>query len=61
MKKIDRHAYEQSLEKLGKIYSDIADHAQQQARFRCPYKNRRDECTAKFGCRYQRPDGDVIH
>ena len=22
---------------------------------RCPYKNRRDHCTAKFGCRNQRP------
>ena len=25
-----------------------------QATFRCPYKNRHDECTAKFGCRNQR-------
>ena len=60
MKKIDRQAYDKSLEKLGEIYGGIADHAKEQARYRCPYKNKHDQCTAKFGCRYQRPDGDII-
>ena len=35
--------------------------ADEQATFRCPYKNRFDQCTARFGCRNQRkpqkPDG----
>ena len=60
MKRIDRHAYEQSIEKLSQIYRDIAAHAQQQSLQRCPYKNKWDQCTARFGCRYQRRDGDDV-
>ncbi|MCH2595850.1 MAG: ASKHA domain-containing protein [Pirellulales bacterium] len=60
MKKIDREAYEKSLEKLGKIYSQMAEHAEKQARYRCPYKNVRNECTAKFGCRYQNHSDGII-
>ena len=43
-----------SLERLADIMNPIAKHADVQAMFRCPYKNRLDECTAKFGCRNQR-------
>ena len=32
----------------------MAGHANEQATFRCPYKNRFDQCTAQFGCRNQR-------
>ena len=46
--------YNESLEKLAAIMNPIAKHAEVQAMFRCPYKNRFDECTAKFGCRNQR-------
>jgi len=46
--------YNESLEKLFAIMTPIAKHADEQAMFRCPYKNRFDECTAKFGCRNQK-------
>ena len=39
------------LHRFLKIWSSIAD---EQATYRCPYKNRFDHCTAKFGCRNQR-------
>ena len=29
------------------------DTAMKQAQFRCPYRNKDDRCTAKFGCRNQ--------
>ena len=46
--------YNASLERLAAIMNPIAKHADVQAMFRCPYKNRFDRCTAKFGCRNQR-------
>ena len=47
-------AWEQRRERLTTILAAMADHAMQQATFRCPYKNRHDRCTAQFGCRNQR-------
>ena len=57
MQKIDAEAYRKRIDKLGEIYAGIAAHADEQATYRCPYKNRFDECTAKFGCRNQRKPG----
>ena len=54
MKRIDHVEYEKRLDHLGSILKGIAAHADVQAATRCPYKNRFDECTAKFGCRNQR-------
>ena len=42
------------LDRLTEILSDIVVQADQQSLTRCPYRNARDECTAKFGCRNQR-------
>ena len=53
--------YNASLERLADIMNPIAKHADVQALFRCPYKNRLDECTAKFGCRNQIKAIDKIH
>ena len=36
------------------MLAPIADHANVQAAWRCPYKDRHDRCTAAFGCRNQR-------
>ena len=36
------------------MLAPIADHANVQATWRCPYKDRHDRCTAAFGCRNQR-------
>ena len=46
--------YKQSLARLAEIMEPMAKHADVQALSRCPYKNRFDRCTAKFGCRNQR-------
>lgn len=51
---IDEKSWAQRRERLTKIFSSMANHAMEQATFRCPYKNRYEECTAKFGCRNQR-------
>ena len=54
--------YKQSLARLAEIMEPMAQHADYQATFRCPYKNRFDRCTAKFGCRNQRKQetGDLM-
>ena len=59
MKKIDKDEYEKRLNKITQIFEDMVVHADEQATYRCPYKNRYDHCTAKFGCRNQRkiPEG----
>ena len=57
MQKIDAAEYRKRIDKLSEIYAGIAAHADEQATYRCPYKNRFDECTAKFGCRNQRKPG----
>ena len=54
MKKIDKSEYEKRLNKITEIFEDLVTHADEQATYRCPYKNRFDHCTAKFGCRNQR-------
>ena len=54
MKKIDKAEYEKRLNKITQIFEDLVVHADEQSTYRCPYKNRFDQCTAKFGCRNQR-------
>ena len=40
----------------------MAEHATHQSTWRCPYKDRFDECTAQFGCRNQRrPLSERVH
>ena len=54
MKKIDKAEYEKRLNKITQIFEGLVVHADEQATYRCPYKNRFDHCTAKFGCQNQR-------
>ena len=54
MKKIDKTEYEKRLNKITEIFEELVVHADEQSTYRCPYKNRFDHCTAKFGCRNQR-------
>jgi len=54
MKKIDKVEYEKRLNKITQIFEELVVHADEQSTYRCPYKNRFDQCTAKFGCRNQR-------
>jgi uncharacterized 2Fe-2S/4Fe-4S cluster protein (DUF4445 family) len=54
MKKIDKDEYQKRIDQITDLFADMMVHAGEQATYRCPYKNRLDECTAKFGCRNQR-------
>ncbi len=54
MRKIDKSEYEKRLNKITEIFEELVTHADEQATYRCPYKNRFDHCTAKFGCQNQR-------
>jgi uncharacterized 2Fe-2S/4Fe-4S cluster protein (DUF4445 family) len=49
----EKAEYEKRLARISEIFRGIALHADEQALTRCPYKNRLDQCTAKFGCGYQ--------
>ena len=57
---LDADAWQERLDRLSSVLATIADHADAQAQWRCPYKDRHDRCTAAFGCRNQRrpPAGD---
>ena len=50
MSKISREDYQQRLDRLTDIFSDIVSHADAQAAHRCPYRDARDRCTAAFSC-----------
>ena len=54
MQKIDKKEYQKRLDKITEIFEGMVLHADEQSTYRCPYKNRFDQCTAKFGCRNQR-------
>lgn len=55
MRKISRRDYQERLDRLTEIFSGIVDHADAQARNRCPYRDRADRCTAAFDCRNRIP------
>ncbi len=54
MKKIDKEEYQKRLDKITELFAGMVAHADELSTRRCPYKNRFDECTARFGCRNQR-------
>ncbi len=54
MAHIEQSEYEKCLTRISEILSGIVEYAGAQALTRCPYKNAKGQCTAKFGCRYQR-------
>ena len=49
-----KERYKKSLKMLEDIMATMNDTAMLQAQYRCPYRNKDDRCTAKFGCRNQR-------
>ncbi|MAP38975.1 MAG: hypothetical protein NZ876_00635 [Dehalococcoidia bacterium] len=62
-KPIDKERYQASIARLGDIFRSINDTAKEVSTWRCPYKNAKDRCTAKFGCRNQDhsvPDGELF-
>ena len=56
--RIDPEAYRQRIDRLSAIFSDIAGHAKEVSKFRCPYRDRLDRCTGKFKCQNQQPSPD---
>ena len=53
MPKIDKEEYQKRLDRISVIFAEMMRHADELSTRRCPYKNRFDQCTAKFGCRNQ--------
>ncbi|MDX6560923.1 MAG: hypothetical protein QOD65_737 [Gaiellales bacterium] len=51
---VDPEAYRERLERITELYSSMMTTVGDLSTRRCPYKNRFDQCTAKFGCRNQR-------
>ena len=51
--RVDKEKLQQSLDRLWEIYQDINDTVNDVSLWRCPYKNKDDRCTARFGCRNQ--------
>lgn len=58
MKKITQDEYQKRLDRITEIFSDMVEQADEQSNFRCPYRNRHDECTAKIRCRSQQSPRD---
>lgn len=58
LSKVDRERLKASMDRLFDIYREIGEVATQVSTWRCPYKDRNDRCTAKFGCRHQARDAD---
>lgn len=54
---VDKESYKASIERLHDIFKDMSKSVEKVSRWRCPYKNAEDRCTANFGCRNQ--DRDV--
>ena len=54
---VDRKAYQESLSRLSEIFTGMVQRADEVSKFRCPYRDRKDVCTAKFKCRNQKPVG----
>lgn len=59
---IDPASVEASFERLSAIFTEMMVTVEDLSSLRCPYRDRLDRCTAKFGCRNQRratDEGDL--
>ena len=60
---VDRERYMASMARLQEIFRGMSDTVTEVSKWRCPYKNVEDRCTAKFGCRNQDrtvPQGELF-
>ncbi len=55
---MDEEQYRKRLDRITELFSRMVSQAEEQARHRCPYRNRFDHCTADFRCRHQRDGGE---
>lgn len=59
----ESQAFQERLDRIAEIFSDLVAHAEVSSRTRCPYRDRHDLCTALFRCRNQRAsaaDPDIL-
>ena len=52
--KINKDKFKKSIDNLMSIYQQISDSAIESSKWRCPYKNANNLCTANFGCKNQK-------
>ena len=60
---VNRPRYEASIRRLDDIFRGMSDTVNEVSKWRCPYKNVKDRCTANFGCRNQDrsvPEGELF-
>ncbi len=50
---LDVEAARKSMARMANIFADIAKHAEESTLGRCPYKDAKSRCTAKFACTNQ--------
>ena len=50
---VDVEAARKSMARMANIFAEIAQHAEVSTLERCPYKDARSRCTAKFACSNQ--------
>jgi hypothetical protein len=55
MQTVDPAQFQKRIDRITRMFEKMIEHADEQSLVRCPYKNRFDQCTAQFGCRYRRP------
>ena len=59
----DKDDYQERLDRISEIFSDVVANAEISAQSRCPYRDRNDQCTALFRCRNQltvNGDGEAL-
>lgn len=49
----EMQAYQERLDRIAELFTDLVGHAEVSSRTRCPYRDRHDLCTALFRCRNQ--------
>ena len=49
----DKKAYQERLDRIADIFSDVVANAEISSLLRCPYRDQNDYCTALFRCRNQ--------
>ena len=55
MAEIAKEELQKRLDRITELFAGMVTHADEQANSRCPYRNRFDQCTAKFHCHNQQP------
>lgn len=51
---IDPAEFQARFDRIGELFASMMETVEELSTRRCPYRDRLDRCTAKFGCRNQR-------